>query len=48
MGLLKELFGALDATGPKLAAEYSARAEDPDVTRASAAALAKELLAELA
>jgi len=48
VGLLKELFGALDATGPKLAAEYSARAEDPDVTRASAAALAKELLAELA
>jgi hypothetical protein len=47
VGLLKVLFAALDATGPRLAAEYAARAEDPGVTRASAAALSKELLAEL-
>ncbi len=46
--LLQDLFGSADAPGSKLAAEYAGHVEDPDVIRASAAALATELVRELA
>lgn len=42
--LLRELFGSADAPGPKLAADYAGHIEDADLTRASAAAIATELV----
>ncbi len=47
IAILDELFGTRASTGARLAAEYSAHVEDAEVTKASAALLAREVVAEL-